>query len=395
MPPRERAREAVAKAAQRTNGGNAVAVRRTQLDGIIARNQEQFTAAMPKGREATQLIRDAMNCLRTIPKLDECDDMSLIGSLMTAAQLGLRPGVLGQCWPLPFWDSKAKHRRAQLVIGYKGYVQLAHQSGMVADVIARPVYSADTFDVEYGLNERLVHKPFMDGERGESIAYYCVIRYRSGGYAFLVMSQSEVDHHRDRYATSRNADGELFGPWTDPDDSVDMALKTVFLQLAKWAPKSPEVVLAMQWDSRVRTDTSPDASPDVPAATLSPPSYDVEGEMTVPDAGPPETAEPATEPDPGLSPPDERQMKRLHAVLGGLGLGGDAKRDERNAVLSDLAGRPIHSSGELTGAEAEQQSRFLADIGKRPEPDRPLVIAEMVERGRAVHRGQATAGEDS
>jgi hypothetical protein len=96
----------------------------------------------------------------------------------------------------------------------------------------------------------------------------------------------------------------------------------------------------------------------------------------------PETNGAAEQPPPPPDRPDERQMKRLHAVLGGLKLGGDDRRDDRNAVLSDLAGRPIGSSKELSPAEAENFATFLAGVAKGQEP--ALVVAEMVERGRTV-----------
>ena len=60
---------------------------------------------MPKGVEAAQLVRDALTAVRTNPKLAECEPNSVLGSLMTCAQLGLRPGVLGHAWLLPFWDT--------------------------------------------------------------------------------------------------------------------------------------------------------------------------------------------------------------------------------------------------------------------------------------------------
>ena len=78
------------------------------LSDDIKRMESSFAMAMPRGNEATQLIRDALTCLRTTPKLAECDHASVLGGLMTCAQLGLRPGVaaLGHGWLLPFWNRK-------------------------------------------------------------------------------------------------------------------------------------------------------------------------------------------------------------------------------------------------------------------------------------------------
>ena len=103
---------------------------------------------MPKGREATQLVRDAMTCLRTIKKLDQCEPTSVLGALMTCAQLGLRPAVLGHAWPLPFWDNRSKCYKAQLVIGYQGYIELGHRSGKLEGPVGQDRLQEDReFDV--------------------------------------------------------------------------------------------------------------------------------------------------------------------------------------------------------------------------------------------------------
>lgn len=232
----------------------------------IERMQVEYQRAMPKGAEATQLVRDALTCLRTIKKLAECDAASVLGSLMTCAQLGLRPGVLGQAWPLPFWDKNAgpvdertkKPRggyRAQLIIGYQGLVELAHRSGRVASLIARPVYANDMFEVDYGLSDNLIHKPNMTGPRGEAVAYYSIVKFVNGGHAFYVMSHAEMLIYRDKHASAKSREGKIFGPWKDHFEA--MALKTCVRQLAKWMPKSAELASAIAADEGVRVDLDP------------------------------------------------------------------------------------------------------------------------------------------
>lgn len=247
----------------------------------IQQMQEQFQLAMPRGIEAAQLIRDALTCLRTTPKLAECEPTSVLGGLMTCAQLGLRPGVpgLGHAWLLPFWDSrlvwvddKGRQRtggqRAQLIIGYQGYRELAQRSGQISTVIGRVVYFNDHFEIDYGVADNLVHKPRLDGSRGDAVGYYAIVKYTAGGYAFWHMSKAEVEEHREKYAMARKPiwrDGkktdktEIVGPWRDNFD--EMAAKTVFLRLAKWMPKSTELASAIVADGTVRVDLSPD--PDV------------------------------------------------------------------------------------------------------------------------------------
>ena len=230
---------------------------KNDLRGDIERMEQQFALAMPRGMEAGQLVRDAITCLKQNPKLAQCDKMSVLGSLMTCAQLGLRPGVLGHAWLLPFWDSKQRGFSAQLVVGYQGLVELAHRSGKISSLIARTVYSNDIFDVDYGLEDKLVHKPNLKGRRGDMIAFYAIAKFTTGGHAFLVMTYEEMIEYRQANAKAKTKEGKVFGPWVDNFEG--MAHKTCVRQLSKWMPKSTDFARAIEVDESIRLDLSEDA----------------------------------------------------------------------------------------------------------------------------------------
>lgn len=241
---------------------NAVARRdagAVTLQQQIRSMEHQFAMAMPKGVEAAQLVRDVLTCLSTTPKLMEANPVTVLGAAMTCAQLGLRPGVpaLGHAWILPFYSGRAREMQAQLIIGYQGYADLANRSGQIASQAARIVYANDHLDYEYGLDERLVHRPSM-GDRGEPIAYYAVVKTTTGGRYFEIMSRHEVEAHRDRFAMAKTREGKIIGPWADHFDQ--MAKKTAYLRLKPWLPKSTEVQHAIAADNSVRLDYSPDVA---------------------------------------------------------------------------------------------------------------------------------------
>ena len=242
---------------QRAHGETERAPQGQTLRQQIMQMEAQFQLAMPKGMEAAQLVRDALTCLKQTPKLAECSPQSVLGALMTCSQLGLRPGVLGHAWVLPYWDSKSRTNVAQLVVGYKGYVDLAYRNPQVSSVIARTVYEGDTFDVEYGLDDKLIHKPAMTGERSKPIAHYAIFKTASGGRAFWVMTEDEMQAHKRRHAP-KNKQGNIVGPWNS--DYEAMARKTCLLRLAAWMPKSTEMAYAMEIDNGVRTNVDPSAS---------------------------------------------------------------------------------------------------------------------------------------
>lgn len=286
--PQPNAQQALAQ--RRENGGANPGT--VDLRGRIERLTPEFQRAMPQGREAAQLVRDALTCLRTIKKLNQCSPESVLGALMTCAQLGLRPGVLGQAWPLPFWDKDANEGRggfnATLIIGYQGYIDLANRSGRVDDIIARTVYEDDVFDVDYGLDSRLVHKPamFRDGymenldQEPVARAYYAVVRYKGSGSAFWVMSRAQVERHAKRYSKQKDKYGNLTGAWKT--NFNEQGQKTTIRMLAKFMPKSPEfsaLLQGLQVDEGVRLNYSPDAQPD---ETTQPVEEYIDGEFEEP-----------------------------------------------------------------------------------------------------------------
>ncbi len=336
---------------------------RKMLGTQIVQMQKAFQAAMPRGAEATQLVRDAMTCLRQTPKLAECEPQSVLGALMTCAQLGLRPGVLGQAWVLPFWDRRYewlddKNRkrtgayRAQFVIGYQGMIALAYRSEQIQDIVARVVYENDVFEVEYGLDDRLVHKPEMKGNRGEPIAYYAVAKTTTGGRLFFVMGKPDMLEYRDKYATTKTKEGKVFGVWVDEFDA--MSMKTTIRQLSKFLPKSTAFASAIEADGTVRVDLAP--NPDAMLYGEQPAHDDIDGEF---EEGEPvaESSEPAVE-----EKATRAQLTKVHTQLGKLGV---SKDDEKLQVLSTLLKRPVASSAEATKPEASVVIELLDSILKQ------------------------------
>jgi recombination protein RecT len=251
--------------------GTDVATPSTDLRAQIRRMEAEFQVAMPRGMEAKQLIRDAMTVISQNPGLMRCDPRSVLGALMTCSQLGLRPGVLGQAWVIPF---KGK---GQLIVGYQGLISLAQRSGDIASITARMVHENDMLDLEYGLDERLSHKPLMRGAHGPVIGYYSVVKSTKGGTYWEFMTHEDAEIHRDKFAMARK-DGRIVGPWLDHFDA--MALKTVIIRALKLAPRNTELVQGMAVDESIRVDVSPDMAPEDVSVTVT--SSMVDGEV-VPD----------------------------------------------------------------------------------------------------------------
>lgn len=248
--PSDIAARAAGKAAARRDPSTA------DLNAALARMAGQYQAAMPRGMEAAQLVRDAMTCVRQTPKLAVCDQISVLGAFMSCAQLGLRPGVLGQAWVLPYWDKQTQGHRAQLIVGYQGLIELAYRTDRIGSISPRLVYEGDEYRLVYGLHEDLVHVPSPDRQDGDPIAAYCVVRTQGGGTIFEAMSWAQILVHRDRYAPRGKA-GHIVGPWAT--NLAEMGLKTTVKRALRWAPKTVELASALQADGSIRMSLDQDA----------------------------------------------------------------------------------------------------------------------------------------
>ena len=213
----------------------------------------EIEKALPKHMDADRMARIALTTIRTNPKLLECSVPSLLGAVMQAAQLGLEPGLIGHCYLVPFKNNKTGQSEVQFIIGYKGMIDLARRSGQIENIYAHAVYSNDEFDYELGLEPKLKHKPYMNGDRGEFIGVYAVAHFKGGGYQFEFMPKEEIEKRRKR-SKAANA-----GPWVT--DYEEMAKKTVIRHMWKYLPISIEIQQQAAQDEVVRKDVTAEPEP--------------------------------------------------------------------------------------------------------------------------------------
>lgn len=207
---------------------------------------KQIEAAAPRmmKQNAERVVRCLLTECNQTPKLLDCTPASLFGAVLRATQLGLEiGGPAGQAYVLPFGGGGKG--TASLVIGYKGFVQLVHRSNLVRRLTPREVRAADHFEIEYGSNQRIVHRPNLSaaGVAAEVIGYYCVVEMTSGGSDFEYMTVEQMQAHRARFALMKNG-----GPWQNNFD--EMAKKTVLRKIVKRLPLSPELVSAATLDEQ-------------------------------------------------------------------------------------------------------------------------------------------------
>ena len=96
-----------------------------ELSNLIKKMQGEIKKALPSVITPERFTRMVLTAVRNTPKLAQCDKMSFLAAMMTAAQLGVEPNTpLGQAYLLPFWNSKRQCNDVQFQLGYKGMLDL-------------------------------------------------------------------------------------------------------------------------------------------------------------------------------------------------------------------------------------------------------------------------------
>lgn len=224
---------------------NQLTKAKRNLEGLL--NSDQFQKSLadvaPKHITKERIVKLALVAASRQPKLFECTPQSFLQSVMKSAELGLDcVGTLGQGYLVPYYNGKIKAFECQFIAGYQGLIDLARRSGNISRIESRVVYEKDKFDVEYGLDQKLIHKPYLGGDRGKIVCVYAVAELKDGSRQLEIMTLDEVERIRDRSKAKEN------GPWVT--DFAEMARKTVVRRIVKYLPMSPDLVKAIETDDQ-------------------------------------------------------------------------------------------------------------------------------------------------
>mgnify|MGYP005842479015 CR=1 FL=1 len=219
----------------------------TTLAGIVCSDgfKKQMALALPKTMTPDRMARIVLTECRRTPALLKTNQESFLGAVLQCAQLGLEPGsALGHCYLLPFGNGKAKDGKpnCQLIIGYRGMIDLARRSGQIVSLQAYTVHEKDDFSWQLGLNPDIHHVPSAEADRGKMVYVYAVAKLKDGGIQFEVMSRAEVE------AIRKQSKAGTSGPWVT--HFSEMARKTVLRRLFKFLPVSIEAARAVEVDEK-------------------------------------------------------------------------------------------------------------------------------------------------
>lgn len=223
----------------------APAERKTARD-LIASMEGEFARALPATLKVDRFMRVAMTELRQTPELGACTAESLLGALVTAAQLGLEPGgPLGEYYLTPR-TIKGQGRVVVPIIGYRGLLKLARRAIGDRQIAARIVREGDHYREAFSTERGFFAEWEPLGDKGrEPVGVLAAASLPSGDRQHVFLTMAEVEDRK-----ARGSAGDR-GPWAT--DFEAMARKTGLRALASELPQSVELAYARRVDEAVQT----------------------------------------------------------------------------------------------------------------------------------------------
>lgn len=228
---------------------------------------------------AARFAANITSAVAVNPTLQECDAGTILAGALLGESLLLQPSPqLGQFYLVPF-ESKAKRDRqgnvikpaclkAQFVLGYKGYIQLALRTGQykrlnVLEVKSGELGGWDPFEERF--HEMHFIEDFEKRAAMPTVGYIAHFEYINGFQKTLYWTADQMMSHADKYSPAFSAaaykkllNGEIpqnelwkySSFWYKDFDG--MAKKTMLSQLiSKWGIMTAEMTMAYERDGHV------------------------------------------------------------------------------------------------------------------------------------------------
>lgn len=342
-----------------------------QIAYMLNQKKGEIAKMLPKHLNAERLMKVAQIAATTTPALAKCDVASLIGAIGQCAQMGLEPNtVLGHAYLVPFntkrKDANGNERwvnSVQVIIGYKGLIDLARRSGQIVSIAAHEVCANDHFEMVYGLDEKLEHKPGL-ADRGPVIGFYAVAKLVGGGHAFEFMPMRDVEEIRNNSQGWQQAvkfKKQDIHPWGA--HFVEMGRKTVIRRLAKYLP------LSIEFQTAATLDGMAEAGKDQGLDTL-------DGEFSI-------------------VPPDDMSGMGSGDDVGDQQQQGEQPQPQQTAAIEHQQSQAIpQPSGEPTIEDAmasvrEGDFEMASDIARNLMPDQEAEVKAAITKAQQPKRQRA------
>ncbi len=158
----------------------------------------RFTNMLGSRYLAQSYIASAMLAVANSKDLMECSPSSIFNSTMRAAALRLYcDPALKQAHLVPFWDSKAGHKNATMIIGYVGLNNLALRTGKYQFLNANAIYEGQTLEIDQLTGDAKITGAIKSRT---AIGYFHYFRLKDGFSHAYYMAIEELRAHGEKYA---------------------------------------------------------------------------------------------------------------------------------------------------------------------------------------------------
>lgn len=267
---------------------------------------------------ASRFIADISSSVAVTPTLYDCNPGTILAGALLGETLNLPPSPkLGYYYLVPF-KSKAKYdkegnmvepemTKAQFILGYKGYIQLAIRSGFYKKLTVLEIKEGEltNFDPLNEVIDCVFISDYDAREAAPTTGYYAMFEYLNGFRKAIYWSKQKMLAYADKYSKAFSAEAYLRiqnGEISDKDmwkyssfwysDFDVMAKKTMLRQLlSQWGLLSTEMRTAyLNDDSALRVqgesflpegETTPPQVPEHTAQTIPPEALQPEASQTV------------------------------------------------------------------------------------------------------------------
>lgn len=213
---------------------------------LMDRHKGALEKALAKHLPAERLIRVASNALHRNPALQNCTMPSIINSVVLCGVMGLEPNTpLQHAYLIPYG------KECTFQPGYRGLMAIARRTAGVKRWRAEIVCPEDQYEIEFGMNERLIHRLGDNREENNWVRAYSFLLDESGDPYFIDMSRKQVLDVRDKYSIAWQQKPDN-SPWRKAEG--EMVKKTVIKRHCKTLDLSIEIATASAMDDQAETE---------------------------------------------------------------------------------------------------------------------------------------------
>lgn len=276
---------------------------------------------------ANRFIASVTSAVSANAELQKCEAGSILSAALLGESLKLSPSPqLGQYYMVPFKQKEKTDKqgniiqqessKAQFILGYRGYLQLAIRSGQYRKLNVLPIKQGELIGYD-PLEETIRVRIIQDEREREQLpteGYYAFFEYINGFKKAIYWSREKMLAHADRYSAAFSAygttgrypkvsyDDYVAGKYDQKDewkyssfwykDFDGMACKTLLRQLiSKWGVMSIDLQNAIEKDMAViNSNGTAEYVEQVPQVSMDEP-------VPEPVPAPEPVPEPVTEPE--------------------------------------------------------------------------------------------------